>query len=97
MVLWFFVLMIQAMAFTWVSRARNSSSIPYAAFASVASNGVFFVAQLFLIGYIAKPGTPLSELFKLGLVYTVGCSTGSVIMHWVSINWLESGKRRVGA
>jgi hypothetical protein len=97
MILWFFILMVQAMAFTWVSRARNSSSVSYAGFASVISNGVFFVAQLFLIGYIAKPDTPLMDLVKLGAVYTVGCSTGSIIMHWVSIRWLESGNRKVGA
>lgn len=97
MVLWFFILVLQSMAFTWVSRARNSGSIAYAALASLVSNGVFFVGQLFLIGYVAKPSMPLSELFMLGSVYTAGMLVGSVSMHWLSIHWLEKGTRKVGA
>lgn len=95
--LWFFLLMVQNAAFTWVSRARNSGSYAYHAVAAVFSNGVFFVSQFFMIGMVAKPGMPLSEAMTLGAIYIAGTVIGSVAMHYASINWLESGKRRVGA
>lgn len=94
---WFLLLVVQNAAFTWVSRARNSGSYGYHAVAAVASNGVWFVSQFLLISMVAKPGMPMEEIVTLGLVYVAGTVTGSVLMHWVSINWLEKGRRKVGA
>ena len=37
---WALLLILQNMAFTWVSRARNSGSLGYHAIASICSNGV---------------------------------------------------------
>ena len=94
---WFFLLIIQNAAFTWVSRARNSGSYGYHAIAAVFSNGVWFVSQFILIGMIAKPGMPFSAALSMGLVYISGTVCGSVLMHWVSVRFLERGKRKVGA
>ena len=94
---WFLLLILQNAAFTWVSRARNSGSVSYHAIASVFSNGIFFVSNLFLIGIAAQPGLPFPEMIKLGVIYIAGTVTGSVLMHVVSMRYLEKGKRKVGA
>jgi hypothetical protein len=97
LVAWFLLLVVQNAAFTWVSRARNSGSIGYHAVASVASNGIWFASQFFLIGLVAKPGMPFADAAILGAIYIAGTVTGSVLMHIASIRWLEKGSRRVGA
>jgi hypothetical protein len=94
---WFFTLILQSAAFSWVSRARNSGSYGYHAIASVFSNGIFFITNLFLISQVAKPDMQAHHLITLGVVYVLGSVLGSVGMHWVSINYLEKGKRKVGA
>lgn len=94
---WFFLLVIQNAAFTWVSRARNSGSYGYHAIAATFSNGVWFVSQFLLIGMVADPNMTVAEAAPIGLVYILGTVTGSVLMHYVSVRWLESGRRRVGA
>lgn len=97
LVLWFLLLVVQNAAFTWVSRARNGGSYGYHAVAAVFSNGIWFASQLLLIGMVAKPGMPIAEILTLGAVYIAGTTCGSVLMHWVAVNWLERGKRKVGA
>ncbi|MBB3017659.1 hypothetical protein FHR70_000699 [Microvirga lupini] len=96
LVLWFLLLVVQNAAFTWVSRARNSGSYGYHAIAAVFSNGIWFVSQFLLIGMVVRPGMQLSDAYHLGAVYIAGTVTGSVLMHWVSVRWLEQGKRKVG-
>lgn len=95
---WAFLLILQNAAFTWVSRARNSGSIGYHAIASVFSNGIFFTTNLMLIGSVVmRPNMTPSAIFALGAIYVASTVTGSVLMHIVSIRWLEAGKRKVGA
>jgi hypothetical protein len=94
---WFLLLVLQSAAFTWVSRARNSGSLTYHAAASVCSNGIFFVTNILLIGLVTMQGRTLLELAGLGAIYIAGTVTGSVSMHYVSMRWLEAGKRKVGA
>jgi flagellar biosynthesis component FlhA len=96
-ILWFLLLVVQTAAFTLVSRARNSGSYGYHAIASVISNGVWFISQFILIGMVAKPGMPLAEITGIGLIYVTATVTGAVLMHWLSVNYLERGKRKVGA
>lgn len=95
--LWFLLLVVQNAAFTWVSRARNSGSYGYHAIAAVFSNGVWFGSQFILIGMVARPGIPFSEAALMGAVYIAGTVIGSVLMHWISVRFLERGKRKVGA
>jgi len=97
MIIWFFILVVQAMAFTWVSRARNSGNIAYHSFAAVFSNGVFFISQLYLISHAAKPDMPLSTLIGIGSVYVAGTTIGATLMHWISLKYLETGNRKVGS
>lgn len=97
LVLWFLLLVVQNAAFTLVSRARNSGSFAYHALAAVFSNGVWFASQFILIGMVAKPSTPIIEAVKLGAIYIAATVSGSVLMHWISVKYLERGKRKVGA
>lgn len=94
---WFVLLVIQNAAFTWVSRARNSGSYGYHAIAAVCSNGVWFVSQFLLIGMVTKPGMSITEITVLGVIYISGTVSGSVLMHYISIKYLEKNKRKVGA
>jgi hypothetical protein len=96
LITWFIVLVLQAMGFTVVSRARNSGSVIYHGIVSVISNSVWFVSQLFLVSFMTKPDMPLGTLVIYGAVYVSGNTIGSTLMHYISIRWLEKGKRKVG-
>lgn len=97
--LWGTLLILQNAAFTWVSRARNSGSYRYHAVAAVCSNGVWIAQQFILIDVLVKLIREGSLLEQIGTaVFYVACTvTGSVLMHWISIHYLETGKRKVGA
>lgn len=97
MFFWALLLILQNAAFTWVSRARNSGSLAYHALASVFSNGIWFVSQFILIAVVIKPGMPMNEIAVAAAVYIASTVTGSLLMHWVSMKYLEKGKRKVGA
>lgn len=94
---WFLLLVLQNGAFTWVSRARNSGSLGYHAVAAVFSNGIWFASQFIMIAMVAYGGMTTLEAVSAGAVYIAGTVTGSVLMHWVSMRWLEKGKRKVAA
>lgn len=97
--LWAVFLMLQNAAFTLVSRARNSGSYGFHAVASVASNGVFIASQfisLAILMDVIKNGS-WAETFGVGIFYTACTVAGSVGMHWVSVTYLENGRRKVGA
>jgi len=97
--LWGLLLIVQNAAFTLVSRARNSGSYAYHAAAAVGSNGVWFVSQFILIDAlvrIIREGS-WAEAIGVGLFYTACTVAGSVAMHYVSVTYIEKGKRRVGA
>jgi hypothetical protein len=97
---WFFLLIFQSAAFTWVSRARNSGSLGYHAIASVFSNGIYFYTNIFLIAlmtsFFADAKQSNWTLMLYAAVYISGTVTGAILMHYVSLRWLESGKRKVG-
>jgi hypothetical protein len=93
------LLVLQNAAFTLVSRARNSGSYAFHAAAAVGSNGVWFVSQLLLLDQmltVIRNGT-WSAALALLVFYTACTVTGSVGMHWLSVNYIEKGKRKVGA
>lgn len=98
-VLWAVFLLVQNASFTFVSRARNSGSYTLHAVAAVASNGVWIASQfisLAIIIDVIKSGS-LSAKIGVILFYTFFTVIGSIAMHWVGINWIEKGKRKVGA
>lgn len=94
---WALLLVVQTAAFTWVSRARNSGSLLYHGVASVFSNGIWFVSQFILIVSVLKPDMPMRDLVLAGAIYIASTVTGALLMHWVSMKYLETGKRKVGA
>lgn len=81
-VLLFFVTILQNGSFTLVSRARNSSSILFHALASVASNGIWFL----VVRQVVQPN---ANTILLGISYTAGAVIGSILMHYISMNYLE--------
>lgn len=95
MLFWALLLVLQNAAFTWVSRARNSGSLGYHAIAAVFSNGIFFATQFILIAAVAIKDLSAAQAIQAGAVYIASTVTGSVLMHYVSMRWLEKGKRKV--
>lgn len=96
---WAGFLLIQNASFTFVSRARNSGSYALHAIAAVCSNGIWISAQFVSLGIIIdtlKSGSWGDRLF-VGAFYTVFTVAGSVFMHWFGVNFIEKGKRKVGA
>lgn len=93
------MLLIQNASFTWVSRARNSSSIVYHALASVCSNGVWFLNLGFAVNKVNDAWAAESSalLIFTAAFYTVFTVIGSIGMHHVLMTKVERGKRRVGA
>jgi hypothetical protein len=78
----FFATILQNASFTLVSRARNSDSILFHAFAAVLSNGIWFL----VVRQVTK--TDVNTVL-LGIVYTTAAVIGSIGMHWISMNIIE--------
>jgi len=94
-VLWFLLLVAQNASFTLVSRARNSNSLGYHAWAAVLSNGIWFGSQFILIGTFVQVirDADLIGGVIAAVVYTAGTMTGSLGMHWIALHKIEKGKR----
>jgi len=92
------VAVLQNATFTAVSRSRNSGDVFYHARWSVASNGVWFLTQIFLWSGVWKSveSGALWEIGVYGLVYVASTTLGSCVMmaHMLKT---ETGKRKVGA
>lgn len=88
LLLMFGLTVLQNASFTLVSRARNSGSLSYHAGAAVLSNGIWLLV-------IRQVVTNLNSAPTM-LAYLVGAVTGSVVMHYISMRWIEKGKRKVG-
>jgi hypothetical protein len=83
----FFLTVLQNACFTFLSRARNSGSVFYGGFAALFSNG----AYILVLGNIIQRITSL----PMQITYVVGATTGSMLMHWFSMRYLERGKRKI--
>jgi predicted permease len=94
--LWAALLIGQNAAFTWVSRARNSGSLPYHAIAAVFSNGIWIIS-MFLVVDKLREAKGADEIALVAAFYTLFTVIGSVGMHWLSMRYFETGKRKVGA
>lgn len=79
---------LQNASFTLVSRARNSKSLGYHAVASVFSNGIWLLV-------IRQVVTNLDSVVMM-VTYVVGAVCGSVLMHYISMKYIEKGKRKIG-
>lgn len=97
--LWAAFLILQNASFTFVSRARNSGSYGLHIIAALCSNGVWIMGQFVSLGLIIdtiQHGSMFDKI-RVVLFYTTFTVIGSVLMHWVGKNYIEKGKRKVGA
>lgn len=92
---WALLLVAQNAAFTMVSRARNSGSDWYHAFAAVFSNGIWFAAIFFTIDFVTMVETTGAAI-GIGVLYVVCTVFGSVAMGRFLRTYIEKGERRVG-
>lgn len=98
LILLFLVSVVQNAAFTAVSRSRNSGDVLYHAKWAVASNGLYYVNQVLIVGSVWTAINEGNLLFILlaGLVYVAATTIGSAAMMWRMLK-TETGKQRVGA
>lgn len=89
LIILFLLVILQNASFTLVSRARNSGSFSYHAVAATLSNGFY----IFVFDHLNSNVEELSTK----IVYIIGTVIGSVLMHYISIRYIEKGKRKVGA
>jgi hypothetical protein len=92
------VAFIQNMAFTWVSRSRNSGDPSYHRWAAICSNGIWFVTTLLIWNQIWSALTA-GEWWRIvltGVAYVAATTEGSVLMMKILLK-KETGKRKVGA
>ena len=80
----FFLTVLQNASFTLVSRARNSKSLIYHAGAAVLSNGIW----LLVIRHVVTN----FDNIPLMITYLVGTVTGSVLMHFITMRYIETKK-----
>ncbi len=89
---------VQNMAFTWVSRSRNSGDANYHRYAALCSNGVWFLTQVFMLSQL-WPALTHGDWLRVaitGAVYIAATTEGSVLMMKILLK-TEKGKRKVGA
>lgn len=86
------------MAFTAVSRSRNSADVDYHRRCSWASNGVWFFTQVLLFNVLWSSLTTGAfwKIALVGLVYILSTTEGSCFQMKRMLK-VEDGKRRVGA
>lgn len=97
--LWALILFAQNFSFTYVSRARSSGSVWRHLKASIASNSIWILSQILMLGpmfdYLTgKHGH--GPQIGAGAVYTVSTVTGSILAHYWALR-TEKGKNAVGA
>lgn len=98
---WFFwacLLIIQNASFTLVSRARNSGSYLFHALAAIGSNGIWLASQFILVNQmiLTMKDQDWTQAVIMGAFYTTFTVIGSVGMHYISVHYIETGKRKVG-
>ena len=98
-VIWALILILQNASTTWASRARNSGSVAYHSIASICSNGVWFISFTILTDSVLKAAAQENwgNWIFLFLFYTTFTVTGATLAHYLSMTYLETGNRRVGA
>jgi hypothetical protein len=92
------VAFVQNMAFTWVSRSRNSGDPSYHRWASWCSNGIWFITTLLIWNQLwaALTNGDWWRIAATGAVYIIATTEGSVLMMKILLK-KETGKRKVGA
>lgn len=80
---------------TLVSRARNTPSYGYHAVCATLNHGTWFVVNVLFVGVAVDIGaTKDFELATHAFLFYTACSTfGSVVMHYLCVNYFEKGIR----
>lgn len=92
------VAFVQNMAFTWVSRSRNSGDPNYHRYAAYCSNGIWFITNVLIWKQVwnAIESGNYWYLVVAGIAYCIATSEGSVFMMKKLLK-SEKGKRKVGS
>lgn len=92
------VAFVQNMAFTAVSRSRNSADVAYHRRCAWASNGIWFFTQVLLFGVLFSALTTGSiwKIILVGAVYILATTEGSCFQMTRMLK-KETGKQMVGA
>lgn len=77
----FFLTVLQNASFTLVSRARNSKSLTFHTIASILSNGIYLLVIRHVVSNLNN--------WVLMVTYVVGAVVGGLIMHYISMKYLE--------
>lgn len=80
----FVMVMLQNASFVLVSRSRNGDSILFHGFASLLSNGIWLLV-------IRKLVVNLDDWAYMS-TYVIGSVIGSLVMHWLSMKYIEKWK-----
>jgi Na+-driven multidrug efflux pump len=96
-IIWGIIMFLNNGFSTLVSRARNTPDKRYHGICAALNHATWFVTSVMLIWVAVDIKTLDLPALYAGLYYTACSTAGSVIMHYVSINYLEKGMRRVGA
>ena len=98
-IIWGLLLAITNGFSTLVSRARNTPSYSYHGICAAANHATWFIVNVMFVGVAIEVGA-LTDWRQAGfawLFYTVCSTVGSVVVHYVSMNYFEKGNRRVGS
>jgi hypothetical protein len=84
---------------TLVSRARNTPSYGYHGICALLNHATWFVVNVMFVGVAIDIGAlkDWRQASLAWLFYTACSTTGSMAVHFISLNYLEKGNRRVGA
>lgn len=91
--IWAVLLISTAGTSTIASRARNTTSYWYHGLAALGSHGTFFLAQIIGVDLLVEVIQTRSILLGIkGFIVYAGASTaGSVLSHWIAMNYFEKG------
>lgn len=94
-IIWAFVLILQNFSFVLVSRARNSNNIWYHAVCSLASNGVWFLQNILLLGNVLDVFRTGAwwQMVWIGIFYTTFTMLGAISAHYFALRWVEKRVR----
>lgn len=81
---------VQNIAFTFVSRGRNSGSLGYHLLASIFSNGIYAALLFTSIDMISQAKSNPGPFL---IVYTLATMSGSIFAHWLALR-IEKGKAK---
>ena len=83
---------IQNMAFTAVSRSRNAANLPHHFKVAIASNGIWFICNFFILfGAMLKALTDGNtlDILIIMVVYSLSTSLGSVVMMAINLGKIK--------